>query len=533
MLTTRSMALVLLHRASTLLSLSAITFAGPLAQGGASDEPAAREGWHLERHNELNNRVLATKDAEILFIGDSITQSWEGAGKAVWSRHYGDRKAINLGISGDRTQHVLWRLENGNVDGIDPRVAVVMIGTNNSNGQDNTVREIARGITAIVESLRAKLPHTHVLLLDIFPRGAEPNAQRGKILQVNQIVRRLDDGEAVHYLSIGQRFLEEDGTITRAIMPDALHLTPAGYEIWAEAIEAPLERLLQAPRPAIRHSILVVGHGRPSAIIDETGEVVWSHPARASDGCLLANGNVLLALYPSTEYPGGGMLELTAEGLEVFSWKGTQKEVSTAQRLENGNTLINESGPEPRILEITPEGETVRSTPLVCQLQNAHMQTRMARRLANGNFLVPHLLDFAVKEYDASGAVLRTIPTDHRGRDIHDWPFTAIRVPGGNTLIGCTHGNRVIEVDPGNNVTWQLTNEDLGSDLIRDACGVQRLPNGNTLITSYAARDGINLFEVTPSKRVVWTWKDANTSGVHHFQVLTTNGRPLRGAPLR
>ena len=203
----------------------------------------AQEGWQA-RHEAMNTRV-AHGNVDLLFIGDSITQGWEGSGKAVWDEYYGSRNAVNLGIGGDRTQHVLWRLDHGNIDGISPKAAVIMIGTNNSNGQDNTVAEIADGIRAIVAKLKAELPEMEILLLDIFPRGANANPQRGKILQVNQIVRKLADrDEKVHYLAIGHHFVEAEGTISNAIMPDSLHLSPAGYQIWAEAIDGKLRKLM-------------------------------------------------------------------------------------------------------------------------------------------------------------------------------------------------------------------------------------------------------------------------------------------------
>lgn len=201
------------------------------------------KGWQA-RHTAMNQRV-DEGNVDLLFIGDSITRGWKGNGKEIWAKYYGSRNAVNLGIGGDRTQHVLWRLENGNIDGISPKAAVIMIGTNNSNGSDNTVAEIADGVRAIVNKLRSELPEMKILLLDIFPRGANPNNQRGKVLQVNQIISKLDDGEHVHFLSIGKRFVEDDGTISEAIMPDSLHLSPRGYEIWADAIEGKLKKLLE------------------------------------------------------------------------------------------------------------------------------------------------------------------------------------------------------------------------------------------------------------------------------------------------
>lgn len=206
-------------------------------------QPAQRDGWAHERFLAMNERV-GQGDIDLVFLGDSITQGWEGAGKAVWQGHYGKHMAVNLGVSGDRTQHVLWRLNNGNVDGIAPQVVVVMIGTNNSNGDDNTVAEIADGVRAIVGTLREKLPGAKILLLDIFPRGEVPNPQRGKICQVNQLLEKLHDGEHVYFLSIGHHFVDDEGRISTEIMPDHLHLSERGYRIWAEAIGPTLSKLL-------------------------------------------------------------------------------------------------------------------------------------------------------------------------------------------------------------------------------------------------------------------------------------------------
>jgi lysophospholipase L1-like esterase len=207
--------------------------------------PAPRDaGWKV-RADLLNTRVKDTPDAELLFIGDSITQGWEGQGaKEVWQKFYGNRKAVNLGIGGDRTQHVLWRLQNGNLEGIKPKAAVVMIGTNNSNGEDNTAEQILEGVQAIVKELQKRQPQMKILLLGIFPRSENFTPQRGKLTQVNQVLHKLDDGKNVFFLDIGHRFLESDGTLPAEIMPDYLHLTKKGYEIWAEAMEATLAKLL-------------------------------------------------------------------------------------------------------------------------------------------------------------------------------------------------------------------------------------------------------------------------------------------------
>jgi beta-glucosidase len=173
---------------------------------------------------------------DLILIGDSITHGWEGTGKDVWKDFYGNRNAVNLGIGGDQTQHVLWRLANGNIKGISPKLAVMMIGTNNSHG--SKPEDIALGVKAIVAKLRKELPQTTVLVLGVFPRG--PNNQdhlRQVVGKTNELLSKIGDGKMVRYLDIGPKFLEKDGTLTKEIMPDLLHLSPKGYRIWAEAVE--------------------------------------------------------------------------------------------------------------------------------------------------------------------------------------------------------------------------------------------------------------------------------------------------------
>ena len=201
--------------------------------------------WATNRQALVLKRAKdAPGDYDIEFIGDSIMQGWEGAGKSVWQEFYGQRKVINFGVSGDRTQHVLWRFENGQLDGIKARVAVVMIGTNNSNNQDNTETDILAGVTAIVQQIRERQPDTKILLLGIFPRGKTFSPQRGKILEVNEALARLDDGKNIFYLDFGSQLIENDGSISKSIMPDALHPNAAGYKIWANAAEPKLKQLL-------------------------------------------------------------------------------------------------------------------------------------------------------------------------------------------------------------------------------------------------------------------------------------------------
>lgn len=233
----------------TLLSLALITgslsvFSAETANHSAIT-PEPRQGGWMNRHEQFNKNAQANQgNVDLIFVGDSITQGWEGRGKDVWEKYYGHRKPLNLGIGGDRTQHVLWRLDNGNIKGIQPKVALVMIGTNNSGNDRNSAGEIVDGIEAVVKKLRTKLPEMKIILLGIFPRGEKFNDQRGKILQVNQTIRKLHDGAHVHYVDIGHRFMDNDGVIPRAIMPDFLHFSTAGYGVWAKAIETKLASLL-------------------------------------------------------------------------------------------------------------------------------------------------------------------------------------------------------------------------------------------------------------------------------------------------
>ncbi|MCH9654303.1 MAG: acetylxylan esterase [Planctomycetes bacterium] len=201
-----------------------------------------RSSGKMGRHKKINKRV-SEGNVDLVFIGDSITSGWENRGAKVWEKFYSKRNAVNLGIGGDRTQHVIWRLDNGNIKGISPKAAVVMIGTNNS--RDNTSEQIAEGVKGIVEQLRNKLPDTKVLLLAIFPRGENNDDTRRQVTQkTNAKISKLADGNHVHYLDIGSKFMNDNGVLTRGMMPDQLHLSQQGYEIWAESIESKLCKLL-------------------------------------------------------------------------------------------------------------------------------------------------------------------------------------------------------------------------------------------------------------------------------------------------
>ncbi|HTI98334.1 MAG TPA: GDSL-type esterase/lipase family protein [Dongiaceae bacterium] len=204
-----------------------------------------RTDWATNRQELVLQRAKDNPGAcDIVFIGDSITEGWEGAGRNVWHEFYGTRKCLNFGVGGDRTQHVLWRYAHGQLDGLKPKVAVIMIGTNNSNGDDNSAADILAGVRAIVEQTRNRLPQTKILLIAIFPRGETFSVQRGKILQVNQALEKLDDGKNIFYIDFGAKLIEPDGSISRRMMHDFLHPGPRGYQIWADAMEPKIKELL-------------------------------------------------------------------------------------------------------------------------------------------------------------------------------------------------------------------------------------------------------------------------------------------------
>lgn len=180
---------------------------------------------------------------DVLFVGDSITQGWGSTGKAVWDESYGAMKAEAFGIGWDRTQHVLWRLQHGEGQGLAPKVIVLLIGTNNAG--PNTNEEAAAGVTAVVQELRKDFRSAKILLLAVFPRGAPGTAPRDRVTAINQMIAKLHDGRQVFYLDIGKVFLDADGVIARDIMADLLHPTAKGYRLWADAMNAPLAQLVK------------------------------------------------------------------------------------------------------------------------------------------------------------------------------------------------------------------------------------------------------------------------------------------------
>lgn len=213
--------------------------------------------WWMPRHNEILDRVKKG-GVDLVMLGDSITDHWSDVGTETWQQYYVPRNALNLGFAGDNTEHVLWRVENGEVDGLEPKLTVLMIGTNNSESDEYSARQIADGIVDITNILREKMPNSKILLLNMFPRGTgsrvfrvplpekiskgeqwEKNNQIGA-LAASEVV----DNEWVYFLDINDKFLDQNGQLSRDIMPDLLHLNEISYQIWAEAMEPTIKKLM-------------------------------------------------------------------------------------------------------------------------------------------------------------------------------------------------------------------------------------------------------------------------------------------------
>src|SRR6266446_8134973 len=256
----------------------------------SADNPAAQKlNRDIPRHKDFLKRIEQSKGAgDVIFLGDSITHGWEG--QKAWQEHFGAFTPVNLGIGGDQTGHVLWRITEGHeLDHLKPKAAVIMIGTNNTGG--HSAQQIADGVKAIVEELKHQKPDIKILVLGVFPRGSSSDAERSleqitqgikpindelkkekpdikrlnalvrsleqqkgtipaaklnkKVAEINAIIANLDDGTTVFYKDIGKEFLDQSGGLSGEIMPDYLHLSAKGYDIWGKAIKGDIEKLVK------------------------------------------------------------------------------------------------------------------------------------------------------------------------------------------------------------------------------------------------------------------------------------------------
>ena len=199
---------------------------------------------HADRVADTQKKFarFSGKHFDIVFDGDSIMNRWETTGKDVWATRFAGRSA-DFGIEGDRVENVLWRLDHGQVDGVDPKVVVLMIGTNNSGA--NKADEIAGGIVKLVAEYEQRCPHAHIILMAIFPRGEKPDDNgRKKVLAVNEQIKTLGSQPNVTFIDIGPKLIEADGTISKSMMPDFVHPTAQGYQIWADVIQPEIDKYI-------------------------------------------------------------------------------------------------------------------------------------------------------------------------------------------------------------------------------------------------------------------------------------------------
>jgi beta-glucosidase len=223
--------------------VAAVTLASAALAANTAIEPVSNAGnatW-MARHQAMNARVRQGP-VDLIYMGDSLVELYEQEGKDTWDRYYAPRNAVNLGISGNRIEHVLWRLDYGNLDGIAPKLAIVLIGQN--NGGHNTAEEIGAGVTAVVQKIRATLPTTKILLLAIFPRHEKPTEEREILATASHIAAMLADNTTIFYMDINNIFLRPDGSIPAQLMPDFAHPSAEGYRRWAEAIELKVAELM-------------------------------------------------------------------------------------------------------------------------------------------------------------------------------------------------------------------------------------------------------------------------------------------------
>jgi lysophospholipase L1-like esterase len=201
--------------------------------------------WWLPRHEAKLAEIRAHREAgrhiDLVFLGDSITQGWENEGKAAWAENFAQYNAVALGFGGDRTENLLWRLQHGELDGMAPKAVVVMIGTNNTGERLEDPALTVAGIQKNLDEIRKRQPQAKVLLLALFPRGEKPDdVTRRHNDRINALLPALADGRQVVFLDIGRALANPDGTLSKDILPDWLHLSPQGYEIWARSLQATL-----------------------------------------------------------------------------------------------------------------------------------------------------------------------------------------------------------------------------------------------------------------------------------------------------
>lgn len=203
--------------------------------------PTARteDWWQLRHQQKIAERQAMNNKVDLLFLGDSITHAWETEGEQAWQQYFASENALNLGYAGDRTEHMLWRIQQGEINELSPKWVVLLAGTNNAGHRHDSPEDISAGIGLILKEIKRRLPASKIVLMAIFPRSRDPKKRmRIKIDQANSILQGLTDKKTIFWLNINQQFLTNEGVLLESVMPDLLHPNAAQYKTWAKSLSA-------------------------------------------------------------------------------------------------------------------------------------------------------------------------------------------------------------------------------------------------------------------------------------------------------
>jgi lysophospholipase L1-like esterase len=460
----------------------------------------------------------------ILFIGSSSIRMW-----TTLARDFPEHRVINRGFGGSEiadSVHFAERI----VFPYEPRMIVMYAGGNDINS-GKSPEQVATDFETFVTKTRSRLPEVRIAYISIAPNPARW-AQIEKIRTANKIIEEFcAKGERLTFINAFQHMLGSDGLPRPEIfLNDRLHMNAKGYELWSKIVKPYLDQATTNGLPAstlsrVQHRFACTDYSQGKVfIVASNGTVEWEYPAPScNDLWVLSNGNLLYNT-------GHGVKEVTRDKQVVFSYE-SKSEIYACQRLADGNTFIGDCS-SGRLLEIAPDGNIVKEVQLLPEgRQGGHVLMRNARRLDNGHYLVAHYGEQVVKEYDGQGRVVKEFPAP-------GGPHSVVRLPNGHTLIAVgdlvKQGNKVFEVDADGRVVWAVTADELPGINLKFMAGLQRLPNGNTIMSNWQGHgqfgSGPHLVEVTPDKRVVWTFADHQTmKTVSSIQVLDTPADPTKG----
>jgi lysophospholipase L1-like esterase len=233
-----------------------VAFAQSKGGGTSADQPAARTDANSKLAHQQMVANLKNGRIDVYFVGDSITRRWRATDYprflANWNENFFGWNAANYGWGGDTIQNILWRLQNGELKGVQPKVFVLLAGTNNvgkTPASDAKVADITKGIKALLDTIRDKAPKTTIIVMGILPRndGAKPTAVMPSINKINENIAKLADGKTIRYLNINDKLADKDGKLLEGITEDRLHLSVKGYQVWADALKPLLTELLGPP----------------------------------------------------------------------------------------------------------------------------------------------------------------------------------------------------------------------------------------------------------------------------------------------